>query len=218
MIVTEDGIRYQIIHGKATAIGLEKAHFGSCLNIPSTVGDNYTVTAIGENAFERTARLKSVYLPETLTKIGRNAFYSCIELTAIYMKKSPQKNHRCEVDKYAFAFCSELQLIDIPAILFIEQQACIHCRRLQHITGAIISLGKASFCECKKIDMLFFADNAELVENVMEGATIDNVIFLGDAIVGDATLKAFQDSNTTIQCTKGSNIVGLGYYGVKIKI
>lgn len=182
------------------------------------VDNKYTVIAVGKNAFERIARIKSVYLPDTLTKIGQNAFYSCVELTAVYMKKPLQKNHRCEIARYAFAFCRKLQLIDIPAILFIERQACLQCKQLQHITGAIINLGKAPFYECNKIDRLFFADNAELLESAMDGAVVGYAVFLGNAEFSDDTLKAFRDLDTTIQCSKTSNVVGLSYYGIKVKI
>lgn len=217
MVIEEDGIRYQIIQNKAIVIGFSKHHFGTCLSIPSIVDKNYTVTTIGGYAFKKDANLKSIQLPETITKIGEYAFCGCTELTAVYMKKSPQKSHYCKVERHAFAFCNNLQLIDMPVILFFAQQSCVYCKQLRHITGAIMYIGQSAFYDCKKIDRLFFADGAELFEDAINGAVIDYAIFLGNAEISDNTLKCFQNLNTNLQCSKTSNVVDLSYWGTKIK-
>ena len=52
--------------------------------IPATVtqdGTTYTVTAIGDSAFFGSAKLTSVYFPESLTKISGSAFWKCTLLT-----------------------------------------------------------------------------------------------------------------------------------------
>ena len=54
--------------------------------IPETVGyhnKNYTVTEIGESAFENNKNLTEVVIPRSITGIGNNAFKGCVNLQAI---------------------------------------------------------------------------------------------------------------------------------------
>ena len=54
--------------------------------IPETVGyhnKNYTVTEIGESAFENNKNLTEVVIPSSITGIGNNAFKGCVNLQAI---------------------------------------------------------------------------------------------------------------------------------------
>ena len=59
------------------------------LIIPSTIsynGTTYSVTSIGEWAFENCNGLTSVTIPNSVTSIGEGAFLSCIGLTSIVSK------------------------------------------------------------------------------------------------------------------------------------
>lgn len=82
-----DGIYYNITD--ATAKTVEVTYSGSYSSseytgaetIPSTVtynGTTYSVTSIGEWAFDNCTGLTSVTIPNSVTSIGGNAFYSCI--------------------------------------------------------------------------------------------------------------------------------------------
>ena len=47
-------------------------------------GQNYTITAIGNNAFENQSSMTGVSIPSTVTSIGEKAFAGCSGLVAIY--------------------------------------------------------------------------------------------------------------------------------------
>lgn len=78
----------------------------SDLTIPSTVyvdETSYTVTAIGNFAFEGSIYRTSIVIPETVTSIGSTAFANCDNLTTINIPASITS-----IGKEAFANCSRL--------------------------------------------------------------------------------------------------------------
>ena len=80
------------------------------LNIPATTtinGTEYSVTSIGNNAFEHCVSLLSVTIPESVTSIG----------------------------EYAFAYCHRLQSVTIPeSVTSIGNNAFWRCGSLQSVT------------------------------------------------------------------------------------
>lgn len=81
--------------------------------IPSTVtfdGETYTVTAIGEYAFNHCSKLTSVSIPESVTSINQFAFYGCSSLTSVELPAAI-----VELSPLAFAYCSDLTEIKVKA-------------------------------------------------------------------------------------------------------
>ncbi|MDX2358783.1 leucine-rich repeat protein [Dietzia sp. PP-33] len=75
---TVDGITYSVTPNAGATVTNYDGSAGTAVTIPETVainGAEYTVTAIGEQAFYTNA-LTSVTLPDTLTAIGDSAFQS----------------------------------------------------------------------------------------------------------------------------------------------
>ena len=60
---------------------------GNDVVIPSSIGD-YTVTGIGENAFENQVNITSFDIPNTVTNIGYCAFSGCTGITEITIPES----------------------------------------------------------------------------------------------------------------------------------
>ena len=114
MIIEENGIRYQVIQGKATAIGLARDHKGTSINIPETVGNGYKVIAIGKTAFERNAQIISVFLPSSIHKIESNAFYSCVALQDIHMRKHPTEKQLTKLE-----FINQHNILKKPCNLYL---------------------------------------------------------------------------------------------------
>src|SRR5690554_4110502 len=82
------------------------------VTIPSVVVHNeidYTVTRIGQEAFNSRAQLTSITIPESVTSIGYYAFAYCTGLTSITIPESVTS-----IGEMAFYECTELATITIP--------------------------------------------------------------------------------------------------------
>ena len=74
--------------------------------IPETVaynGTTYSVTSIGDYAFDCCSSLTSVTIPESVTSIGEWAFSDCSSLTSITIP-----NSITSIGEWAFSYCSKL--------------------------------------------------------------------------------------------------------------
>lgn len=88
----------------------ENEYIGSVI-IPESVtysGSTYSVTSIGDYAFQKCGTLTSVTIPNSVTKIGGGAFWDCSSLTSINI---PQSVTRIGCD--AFGRCYELEKVNI---------------------------------------------------------------------------------------------------------
>ena len=77
------------------------------LDIPDTIG-NYTVVAIGDEAFSGNQTLESVSIPDTVTSIGEKAFYDCEELTYLTIGSGVS-----EIGDAAFFGCISLLTVTV---------------------------------------------------------------------------------------------------------
>lgn len=71
-------------------------------------GDIYTVTTLGEYAFESKFNLKTVELPSTLKTIGKFAFYNCSGLETVIFKC-----RNIYIDTYVFQGCKNINSVEI---------------------------------------------------------------------------------------------------------
>lgn len=82
------------------------------IEVPASVsdGDNtYTVTAVGDKAFNNCHNLTSVILPNTVKSLGSYSFSCCDKLEEISLPEGLET-----IDSYAFFNCSRLKKIVIP--------------------------------------------------------------------------------------------------------
>ena len=107
-----DGIYYNFSGDEATVTyGPPEPYSGSVV-IPETFSyknKTYTVTCIGEMAFDGCSGLTSITIPNSVTSIGDGAFDGCSNLTAITIPESVTS-----IGGYAFSGCSSLTSITIP--------------------------------------------------------------------------------------------------------
>ena len=117
---------------KLTVTGYQNIGSGA-IDLTGTITDaedgSYTVTAIGESAFESCAGLKSIVLPDGLTGINYKAFYNCTGLQSIHIPESVTF-----IGASAFRYCSSITSIVIPSgITTLNQDLFSGCDSLSLI-------------------------------------------------------------------------------------
>ena len=117
--------------------------------IPASVtykGVTYSVTSIGDSAFDGCWGLTSITIPESVTSIGKSAFSGCSGLTSITIPESVTS-----IGKSAFWGCSGLTSINIPeGVTSIGESAFWGCSGLTsiNIPEGVTSIGESAFRGC----------------------------------------------------------------------
>ncbi len=136
------------------------------VTIPTKVSYNntsYTVTSIGENAFNRSSGLTSVTIPNSVTSIGSSAFYSCTGLTSITIPNSVTA-----IDNYAFKDCNGLKSINIPnSVTKISYGAFQYCSSMTSITipNSVILIGGYAFSGCSGLTSVTIPNSVISIDN-----------------------------------------------------
>ena len=119
--------------------------------IPAKIGD-YTVQAIGADAFNGNTSLKRVRFPDTVTSVGAKAFYGCTALTTVgfddalttigsncfegctALKEVDLPNSLTTIQSYAFNKCTGLTSVEIPdGVTSISARAFYNCTSLSSV-------------------------------------------------------------------------------------
>ena len=82
------------------------------IEIPSNInynGTTYSVTSIGNWAFQECFSLTSITIPSSVTSIGLQAFLNCSSLATVIIPESMKS-----IGERAFEDCSSLNAINIP--------------------------------------------------------------------------------------------------------
>ena len=98
-----NGINYRFSGTEATVTPSSPKYSGSVV-IPESVtynGNTYSVTSIGNYAFDNCGDLTSVTIPNSVTSIGYSAFYGCSGLTSVTIGNSVTS-----IGSDAFSGCS----------------------------------------------------------------------------------------------------------------
>ncbi len=130
--------------------------------IPSSVtnsGTTYSVTEIGNSAFDGCSSLTSVTIPNSVTSIGEDAFRGCSSLTSLTIPNSVNS-----IGNEAFEYCSSLTSLTIP--------------------NSVNSIGEIAFRFCSSLTSLNF--NAVNCGDFLYGTPFDScpisTINIGDSV------------------------------------
>ena len=160
---------------KKATVTSGKDKYSGPVNIPSSVnynGEDYSVTSIGNSAFDYCTALTSITLPNSVKYIGPSAFRVCSNLTSITIPNSVTNlgggafaycssltsatlsSSLTNIANSTFDRCSSLASITIPdSVKIIEDFAFEGCSSLASVTipDCATSLGKYAFYGCSSL-------------------------------------------------------------------
>ena len=177
-----------------------------------TVGDEtYTVTSIGEQAFNNPKSLTSVTIPSTVTKISNKAFWNCPALTTVEIKGSVTS-----IGDYGFYNCSALTSVTIPdSVKSIGDYAFNGCTKLESVTipGLVESIGKGTFSSCTSLSSVTLPDSITSIgENAFQKCSSLTSVNIPDKVktIGQA---AFTFCTSLTSVTIPSSVTSIGVMG-----
>ena len=139
------------------------------IDIPETLDDKYTVTAIGNYAFSSCTYLRNVTIPEKVTSIGSYAFaFSGLESLTI--------NGAIEsMGDEAFFKCEHLKTLSLgEKIKTIGNFAFENCPILDNVTipDSVTSIGRCAFVRCPSLATLKLGEKIETIgDNAFNGCS-----------------------------------------------
>ena len=160
-------LKYTIIDGtQAELLGYyEGEQPTGALNIPTNVtinGISYSVTSIGDEAFENCSDLESVTIPNSVTSIGDAAFQGCNSLESVTIP-----NRVTSISDHAFSGCSSLESVTIPnSVTSISDHAFSDCSSLESVTipNSVTSIGYEAFSGCSSLESVTIPNSVTSIE------------------------------------------------------
>ncbi|MEA5099277.1 MAG: leucine-rich repeat protein [Bacteroidales bacterium] len=148
-VTIPDSVQYYGNYYSVTSIG--DYAFQGCSGLTSvTIGNS--VTSIGDYAFYYCVGLTSITIPNSVTSIGNWAFYYCLSLASITIPNSVTS-----IGNYVFSDCSGLTSITIPnSVTSISICAFSGCSGLSSITipNSVTSIGSSAFDGCSGLSSI----------------------------------------------------------------
>ncbi|MBQ7504844.1 MAG: leucine-rich repeat domain-containing protein [Ruminococcus sp.] len=152
------------------------------LAIPGAIG-NYTVTALGLNAFYNNSTITSAVIPYGVTSIGVYAFCWCTSLANVIIPDSVTS-----IGDYAFYNCYPLTSVNIPnGVTSLGQYTFCGCISLDNVTipNSVTSIGGYAFCNCYALTNISISNRVtSLSEYVFSGCTSLNNVTIPDSVTG----------------------------------
>ena len=172
-----DNLRYSVNSDNTSVTVTTPAEgktYSGDITIPGSVANNgvtYSVTAIGDDAFQDCTELTSVVMPNSVTSIGEYAFDYCRKLksvvTALTSVSLPE--NLTSIGNSCFRWCYGLKEVDIPAsVTKIGDAAFDDCSLTKVvIPNSVTEIGDYSFRSCDKLTDVTIGNS---VTTIGEGA------------------------------------------------
>ena len=172
-----DGIWYNLTsETKQAEVTYGDTKYSGDITIPATVtynGAAYSVTSIGECAFEDCSSLTAITIPEGVTSIENEAFRGCSSLTAITLPEGVTS-----IGEWAFSGCSGLTAITLPeGVTSIRYDAFSSCSSLTTIVlpKSVEYISSGAFADCSELtDVYCYAETVPGTEaDAFDGSYIE---------------------------------------------
>ncbi|MBO4519148.1 MAG: leucine-rich repeat domain-containing protein [Paludibacteraceae bacterium] len=193
------------------------------ITIPTSVTYNnvtYSVTSIGNYAFEFCSGLTNVTIPNSVTTIGDYAFYECSGLTSVTIGNSVTS-----IGEGAFGTCTGLTSVTIPnsviSIGFVAFTGCSGLTSIE-IPNSVTSIGYAAFAYCSGL-MSVVVKNGNTVYDSRDNCnaiieTSTNTLISGckNTIIPNSVTSigeyAFYGCSGLMSVTIGNSVTSIGEY------
>ena len=200
-----DGIYYNLYPNSEKAeVTTNPDGYSGDVTIPNTVTYEYieySVTSIGNGAFQGCSGLTSITIPNSVTSIGNSAFYGCSGLTSITIPNSVTS-----IEGYAFVDCSGLTSITIPrSVTYIGWHAFFCCSGL---TSIKVESGNQYYDSRNNCNAIIYTKTATLMTGC-KNTTIPNSV---TTIGSDAFRRCIGLTSMTIPNSVTSIVAG-AFYG-----
>ena len=221
------GINYELVAKQATVIAKSSGKYSGDVVIPESVeheGAAYSVTSIGDGAFNNCSGLTSVTIPNSVTSIGSRVFRACSGLTSVTIGNSVTS-----IGEWAFYNCDGLTSVTIPnSVTSIGDNAFGSCSGLTSVTipNSVTSIGGYAFNYCSgltsvtigngvtSIGQYAFSDCSGLTSIVVEeGNPVYDSRNNCNAIVETASNSLICGCNTSIISNSVTSIGSHAFYG-----
>lgn len=186
----------------ATVASYDDSAPGGVIDIPDTVtssGQPYTVTAIGDSAFNPShtiTKVSSVFIPATVTSIGRLAFRCCKSLATVTFAEG---SHLKSIGVSAFSGTDSahprFKEIQIPdSVETIGTNAFHNCQDLESITlpASLETIESSAFSSCRKLSEIRLPASLKAIQSyVFDGCSSLETVFY------DGSLARWSQINTS---------------------
>ena len=176
---------------------------GEVLTIPAKAYDNgreYTVTAIGNSAFNGRPDLTRVVLPSTVTRIGRYAFEHS-SITKINLPASVT-----EIGEQCFGYCTKLLSVDLPEHLNAIPQFAFQGAGLTQVSipDGVTEIGQYAFDMCAALKTMTLPASVTTLGYYAIPGGLTTLVFLGATPPSYITQNSILINNCTLVVPKGS--------------
>ncbi len=151
---TDYPLTYVLNNDGTAVVAMCDPTYSGELTIPASIwydGRTYSVTAIGENAFNQ-CNITSLDIPNSVTTIGTYAFFYCYSLTSVTLPEN-----LTAIEDYTFSGCESLAAITIPNnVQSIGEGAFADCYNLTSVAigSGVTSIAYFAFGNCGNLTSL----------------------------------------------------------------
>ena len=176
-------------------------HVSGDVVIPSSVEHNnvtYSVTSIGDSAFNACSGLTSVSIPNSVTSIGSYAFNGCRGLTSVSIPNSVTS-----IGGIAFSYCIGLTSVTIPnGVTSIGSFAFYSCSGLTSVSigNSVTSIGRCAFYGCSGLPSVTIPNSVTIIDT----ATFSDCSNLTSITIGNSVTSI--KKNAFSECDRVASI------------